>query len=207
MTAVIAAVGTQVFALPSTLAAEVHDDAEAATTSEAGTTKEAPNPILPVWSELFWNVGAFLVLVVLMKFVAYPAVRKAIDARNAKIEGDLSAATASKTHADTVLVDYQAKIAQARNQANAILDEARQSVEAVRHDQMAALNAELATLRAQATAEISAAKTQALADLRTGVTDLAVGAAERVVGRSIDRDGQAAVIEAYLRDAAEGTPR
>jgi F-type H+-transporting ATPase subunit b len=208
MTATIAAVGTQVFALPSSLAAQLAAD-EGEGTTETGTVEpeEAPNPILPVWSEVFWNVGAFLVLVVLMKFVAYPAVKKAIDARNAKVEGDLLAAEQAKAHADTVLVDYQAKLAQARSQAGAIIEEARQSVEAVRSEQLAVLNAELATMRAQATAEIDQAKTRALADLRTGVTDLAVGAAERVVGRNIDRTAQIGAIEAYLREAAEGTTR
>src|SRR5438105_4862296 len=111
MTATIAAVGTQVFALPASLAsttATTVEEGEHAT--EAGTeTKEAPNPILPVWNEIFWNVGAFLVLVVLMKFVAYPAIRKAMDSRNAKVEGDLAAAEQAKVHADTVLIDYQAK--------------------------------------------------------------------------------------------------
>jgi F-type H+-transporting ATPase subunit b len=209
MTAVVAAVGTQVFTLPSSLAATLAADEGEVGTTEAGTeeVEEAPNPILPVWSEVFWNVGASLVLVAVMKFIAYPAVRRAIDARNAKVEGDLLAAEQAKAHADTVLVDYQAKLAQARSQASAIIEEARQSVEAVRSDQLAALNAELATMRAQAAAEIDEAKTRALAELRTGVSDLAVGAAERVVGRSIDRQSQIGAIEAYLREAAEGTTR
>src|SRR5690606_7486785 len=115
---IIAAVGNQVFALPSEMALEVAAAEEEGT--EVTEEEEAPNPILPVWSEVFWNIGAFLVLVVLMKFVAYPAMKKAMDARNAKVEGDLAAANAAKTHADTVLVDYQAKLAQARNEANAI---------------------------------------------------------------------------------------
>ena len=205
MTATIAAVGTQLFALPSSLAAEVDEQEGEGTTTE--TTEEAPNPILPVWGEVLWNFGAFVVLVVLMKYVAYPAVKKAIDARNAKVAGDLAAATAAKEHADQVLVDYQAKITHARAQANAIIEEARQSVEALRSDQLSALNAELATMRAQAAAEIEEAKARALADLRSGVTDLAISAAERVVGRPVDRAAQIDAIEAYLRQAAEGSAR
>jgi F-type H+-transporting ATPase subunit b len=196
--------------IPASILAADEGDSEAETEGTGEATIEEddpPNPILPVGNELIWNLGAFLVLVLLMKFVAYPAVKRGIEARDAGIKADLDAATTAKAHADSVLTDYQARMAQARAEANQIIEEARRSVEAARSEQLAALNAELATMRAQANEDISASKAAALAQLQGGVAEIAVGAAERVVGHPIDRERELRSVETYLRDAAEGSTR
>lgn len=202
-----AGAGVQVFVPAHLLAQEDGVEEPAATTEEVAEEEDPPNPILPVWSEVFWNVGAFLVLVVVMKYVAYPAVKRGIEARDARIKADIDAAAASKAEADHVLADYQARMAQARAEANVIIEEARAAVEQARSEQLAALNAELATLRAQAGDDIAAAKAQALRELQGSVADLAVGAAERVVGRNLDRQRELVAIEDYLRRAADGSTR
>ena len=52
--------------------------------------EEGPNnPILPVWNEVIWGSIAFFLLVIVMSKLAYPAVRKAMDDRTARIQGDL----------------------------------------------------------------------------------------------------------------------
>ena len=51
---------------------------------------------------------------------------------------------------------------------------------------------------AKAAADIEAAKVQAIADLRGEVAALAIGAAEQVVGRNLDQDTNAALVEAYI---------
>ena len=53
-------------------------------------------------------------------------------------------------------------------------------------------------MRTRAAAEIEAAKAQAVADLRGEVASLAIGAAEQVVERSLDRDTQVALVDAYI---------
>ena len=45
---------------------------------------------------------------------------------------------------------------------------------------------------------MEASKQQALADVRAEVASLALGAAERVVERSLDRDTQLQLIENYI---------
>ncbi len=48
--------------------------------STATTTKEPPNPILPVGSEMIWGLGSFLLLVVLMRVALFPKLKKGMDA-------------------------------------------------------------------------------------------------------------------------------
>jgi F-type H+-transporting ATPase subunit b len=53
-------------------------------------------------------------------------------------------------------------------------------------------------MRRRAAADVEASKHQALADLRAEVATLALGAAERVVEHSLDRETQVQLIENYI---------
>ena len=77
-------------------------------------------------------------------------------------------------------------------------EEARQTADEMKRDLQARTEAEIAEMRARATGEIEAAKTQAIADLRGEVAALAIGAAEQVVERNLDRDTNVALIESYI---------
>jgi len=186
------------------LAAEEEEGSETVGEGEAHTeeVEEEPNPILPVGKEIAWGLGSFLVLVVLMRFVAYPRLKQGMDARAAAIRSNLDAADRAKAEADKVMSDYQASLAQAKVQANGIMEEARREVEAVRAERIGALGAELAQMRAQAASEISAAKQAAVASMRAAVADLAVGAAEKVVGKGVDRGSAESAVAEFLTGAA-----
>jgi F-type H+-transporting ATPase subunit b len=158
----------------------------------------APNPILPETNEIIWGAIGFAIVFGAIAWKGYPAMKKAMDARTERIRSDLDAAEAQRTEAGTVLAGYQAQLADARNEAARIIEEARQSADEVRANLVAKAEADVAEMRARAAADIEAAKAQAIADLRGEVANLAIGAAEEVVGRSLDRDTNVALVEAYI---------
>lgn len=159
---------------------------------------EAPNLLLPELPELVWGGIGFLVVLGFMLKFGFPAAKKAMTDRTAKIQADLDAAEQAKADAEAVRADYESKVADAKAEAARIIEEARQSADQVRADQQARLNDELATVRAQAQADIDAAKSQAMNELRGEVATIAIGAAESVVGANLDRDAQTRLIEDYI---------
>ena len=166
--------------------------------TEEGAVDEAPNPIIPEWNEVIWGGLAFLILFVLMAKFAYPAVKKAMDDRAAKIQGDIDAAETAKSEAEQLRADYDAKLAEAKAEASRIIDEARQEAEAVRSERIAAIDGEIAEKRAQADADIEAAQDRALQEMRGQVTALAVGAAERIVESNLDASAQAQLVDNFI---------
>ena len=132
----------------------------------------------------------------------YPAMKKSLDARTERIRNDLDAAEQQRTEADTLLADYRAQLADAKDESSRIIEEARQAADALKQDQETRLQTELAELRTTAAADIDAAKTQAIADLRGEVAQLAVGAAEVVVERNLDQASQVQLIEDYINQVA-----
>lgn len=159
---------------------------------------EAPSPILPATDELVWGSISFILLVIIMRKFAYPAVKKGMDARTERIRADLDAAENAKAEATGVLEGYRAQLADAKSEAARIIEEARQSADALKRDQEARLQTELAEARARAAADIEAAKAQATADLRGELAQLAVGAASAVVNKNLDPAAQTQLIEDYI---------
>jgi len=164
--------------------------------------QEAPNPLLPEPTELIWGGLAFLIVFFFIWKMGLPAIKKGMAARTERIRSDLAAAETQRSEADQLLADYRAQLADAKNESARIIEEARQSADALKRDQEARLQSELAEMRTRATADIEAAKTQAIADLRGEVAQLAVGAAEVVVGKNLDQATQVQLIEDYINQVA-----
>jgi F-type H+-transporting ATPase subunit b len=162
----------------------------------------APNQLLPETNEIIWGALGFLVVFFFVAKLGLPAIKKGMNARTERIRADLDAAETQRTEADTLLAEYRAQLNDAKTESARIIEEARQSADALKRDQEARLQSELADLRTKAAADIDAAKVQAIADLRGEVAQLAIGAAEVVVGRSLDQATQTQLIEDYINQVA-----
>ena len=161
---------------------------------------EAPNPIIPEVTEIIWGGIAFVVLLALMQWKLFPAVKRGMDRRAEKIRDDLDAAETARTEALEVKAGYEAELADARAEAGPIIDAARDDAERVRADLIARAEAEAAELRQRSDADVEAAKRQALSDLQGEVSAIVIGAAETVIERNLDHDTQMQLIESYIND-------
>lgn len=160
------------------------------------------NPIIPETKEVIWGGLAFVILFAVLAKLAYPALRQTMADRSDKIRGDLESAEAAKAEAERIQREYEASLANAKTESNRILEEARSQAEALRAERMAAVETEIAERRAAAAADIEAAKAQATADLRGQIAELAIGAAERVVGQNLDPTTNSRIVEDYIDQVA-----
>ena len=160
--------------------------------------QKAPNPMVPETNELIWGTVGFAVVFGLITWKGLPAIKTGMNNRTERIRSDLDAAEAQRTEATGILAEYQAQLADARSESARIIEEARQAADEVKRSLSARAEADIADMRARATADIESAKVQAIADLRGEVANLAIGAAEQVVERSLDRDTNVALVEAFI---------
>ena len=178
----------------------------AAAAQEGHGGVEAPNPILPEVNEIIWGALGFIVLFVLLKKLAFPALNKMLAEREDKIRGDLEGAEQAKTDAQSVLDTYKSQLADARNEAGRIIEEARRAADDLRRDLMAKAETDTAEVRARAQSDIDATVARAKADLQREVANFAVTLAERVVERNLDRDAQLVLIDRYISDVGGMSP-
>ena len=160
--------------------------------------QEAPSPIIPESKEIVWGSISFVILFILMWKLAYPGIKKGMEARTNRIRQNLDDAERVKSEAESVLEEYQRQLDDARNESNRIIEEARQTADQLRRDLMQRAEAEVAELRQRTREEIAAAQERATADLQSRVGTMAIELAEKVVEANLDREANLRLIEGFI---------
>ena len=162
--------------------------------------EEATNPILPAGNEIIWGSISFVVLFVLLKKKAYPAVKKGMDARAEKIRNTLAEADKTREEAQSILDDYRRQLADAKSEAGRIIDEAREAADKIREDLRKQAEEEVAEVKQKAHDDIAAQASRTMADLQSRVSLMVLELTEKVVERNIDEETNKALIDAFISD-------
>jgi F-type H+-transporting ATPase subunit b len=158
------------------------------------------NLLSPSLGVIFWTALAFLLLLVLLSRFAWKPITGALEEREKTIEESITRAERALAEAKRLQADNEAARRQAEQQAQAILREAREEADRVRTGEVEKTKAHLQQLQAQAQADIERQRQQAVADLRQEVARLAVAAAEKLLGESLDDERQHRLVERFIAE-------
>ena len=183
----------------TTMPSEMMMTATPMAASAAVAENTGPNPISPEMKELQWGAGSFIVLLILMRLVLFPRLKKGMDARYAGIRSDHQEADAAKSGARADVVAYETALNDVRAQAATRIDAARQTLDTERQSQLAQVNSRIAARRAQADDRASAVKAAGRGQISDAVTAIATRAGEIASGRTPD----AAVVKQAVVSAME----
>ncbi len=147
-----------------------------------------------------WLGIAFLLLMFLLGKFAWGPITSALDEREQTIEASITRAEAALAEAKQLQSDNEAARREAEGQAQRILADARDEAARQRDAAKAELAAELAEQRERAASDIERQKQQALGELRAEVAALAVGAAEKILGKEIDAAEQRGLVDQFIAD-------
>ncbi len=146
-------------------------------------------------SQLFWLAIVFIALYVLMAKKVIPQIAGILDARAAKIAGDLVEAEKAKADTDAAIASYEASLAAARNKANAIAHETRSKVAHEIDGRRHAAEAQLAAKLTDTEKHIEDVKRIALEHVSTIATETTEAVVEALVGK-VSRDEAVAAVAA-----------
>lgn len=171
---------------------EAGQDAEALapeTHSEVGVEHDAGGVFPPFDSstfpsQLLWLAITFGLFYLFMKRVIVPRMQGILETRSGRIAADLDQAAKLKEEADAAIAAYEQALAEARANANAIgqkaRDEAKAEAEAARKEVEAGLEKKLA----EAEERIAAIKASAMQDVGAIAETTAQAILERLVGKA-----------------------
>jgi F-type H+-transporting ATPase subunit b len=145
-----------------------------------------------------WTLAIFLVLVIVLAKTAWPAILKAVEEREKRIQAQLDQAEKANQEAQRVLADYQQKLAAARNEAQELLAAGRQAADKVREEIVARARAEHEEMIGRARREIVAEREKAVAELRGEAVELSLAAASKVLERNLDSEADRRLVREYL---------
>lgn len=146
----------------------------------------------------FWVLVAAVIFVIAVFRPAGRALTGGLDARAARIRGELDEARRLRDEAERLVAEYRAKERDAVAEAAAIVAHAKQ--EAERIAAQSALDLEQALKRRQqiAVERIAQAEAKALAEVRAAAIDVAIAAARDVIADAIDQKRGAALLDAAI---------
>jgi len=169
--------------------------------SSSSSDKENLYPHLP---ELLVGLVAFAVIFYFMKKWVLPRIDTLLEERRQQIQGQLESAEQTRTQAEQELADYRSQLANARDEGNRIIEEARVTADQLRRDIQANAEQEAQNTVARAQDEIRAERDRVFNELRTQVGEIAVELAGRVVGQSLDKQAHEKLIDDYISQVAAG---
>jgi F-type H+-transporting ATPase subunit b len=179
-----------------------------AVTSEIGrevvrlSTEAETGPLFQV--NLFQVIIAsanFLLFLAIIWTFAFKPVSRMLSDRRERIEQGLKDAEQARKDRENAESERVATLAEARRESNEILARAQKVAQELRDTDIKATKDELERLRVRAAAEIEAEKTRAIGELRAEVADLALGAASRVIGETMNSERERRLVEEFLRSS------
>jgi F-type H+-transporting ATPase subunit b len=173
-------------ALP--LAAEAAED-------EGGSFLVSPNVGLMVWTLIVFTISLYV-----LSKVVYPRIQEMLDKRQAAITDSISAAETTRKEADALLAEYRERLADAREQAEAILARARKAADATEATTLTEAKAKREELLEATKREIQAETRRAIQDIRNEVADLTILATEKITRKTLTADDQKRLVEEALSE-------
>ncbi|MBR6755441.1 MAG: F0F1 ATP synthase subunit B [Peptococcaceae bacterium] len=145
----------------------------------------------------------FCILVVGLKVFLYKPVCNMLDSRREEVINNLNSAEEAKLEAQKLKDEYAAQIQNARAEAQDIINQAAKIGEQTKVDIVTEAREEAARLTARAQEEIAREKSEALAEIRNEIAEMAVLAAEKVVGKTIDAKDHENMVNNFVKEVGE----
>jgi F-type H+-transporting ATPase subunit b len=168
--------------------------------AEGGEEPEGIDLVLPATDELIVGIFAFALVFFAVWRWLLPSIQRSLDARRDAITGQLNEAENAKVEAESLLTDYRQQLADARTEANRIVDDARKAADETKAGIEAKAQADAAEIIRKAREDAATEKERATAAIRGEVAALSLAMAQKAVAETVDEDAQRALVEQYLAD-------
>ena len=137
---------------------------------------------------MIWTIITFVILLFILKKAAWTPILKALDDREMGIKANIEAARKAKEEADLAIEENRRKLAEAQAEAQKVIAKARQDAERLGEQLKAQYKTEADAARERAIKEIDLERQAAVNEIRKEISLLAVLAAEKIVGRTINAE-------------------
>jgi F-type H+-transporting ATPase subunit b len=152
------------------------------------------------WGLQIWTLVTFVILLALLAIFAFKPIAQALDRRSEAIKKSIDEAEKQRAEAKKLLEDYQKQIADARNEAGKVIEEARQLGERVRKEVVEKANTEASAVAQRAQEEIVRQKEKGIQELKDTVAALSVQIASKVIEKEVNEATHRQLIDNLIKD-------
>jgi F-type H+-transporting ATPase subunit b len=164
----------------------------------AGDPSQSPHWFIPKRFELIYGgLASVIIISALVKF-AGPFAKKALTDRTEKIQNEIDSARSAKASADQEAVQIRTALGDVDKERSRILAEADQQAAALLAEGRSRIDAEMKDIEAKAMADIANASSRVGDELRAEIVRLSAIATDRVVRTALDDRAQQGLIEEFI---------
>jgi F-type H+-transporting ATPase subunit b len=147
-----------------------------------------------------WSVITFLILVGLLYKFAFNPLMRMQKTRQAEIHQSIIDAENLRDEAQQLLADYKQQLAQARQEADSIVERARKAGESSRAEMLEEARVQAEATLAKARQQIERDTNQALQMIREEAADLTITATAKVARSSLSEEDQLRLIQEAINE-------
>ncbi|WP_394690338.1 F0F1 ATP synthase subunit B [Hoeflea sp.] len=149
----------------------------------------------------FWALIGLIIFLGILAYIKVPAMMgSALDKRADQIRNELEQAKKLREEAQQLLAEYQRKRKEAEAEAADIVSAAEKEAAVLRDEAKAKTEEYVSRRTAMAEQKIQQAEADAINEVRATAVDLAIVAAENLIGKKVDSKASDALFKASLGD-------
>lgn len=152
---------------------------------------------------LISQIVNFVLLLIILRVFLYKPIVNMLDRRREKIQTDLQEAEAARSAAEAAKQEYEKQLEEAREERRSIVTQATEQSEKMREDILAKARAEAQEIVTKTHDEMEYERRQALLGAQDQIADLAIAAAGKVIGESLDEKAHRRLIQEFIAEVGE----
>ncbi len=159
--------------------------------------------LTPSVGTLFWTGLTFVLLLFILKKMAWGPVLQMLDEREKKIQESLEKADAAQKETEAAVAKNLEIMEQAKKEAQSLLSQSKKTAEATREELTKRAEAEATKIVDKAKKDIAQEREKAVEELRNQAAELSVAIASKLIGKTLSKDDHKDIIESSLKQMVE----
>lgn len=155
---------------------------------------------------IIWTVLTFIVLMVILRLVAWKPLLGMLEERERTIRESLEQARKAREEADQLMTQHREMLAKARQEMAAIIEKAQRDAEQRRTDILARAQRDAEEKGRQFAEDLERQKRAAIRDLKEETVGLVLAAASRLLSSTLDEEKHRTLARGYLEEIRKLPP-
>jgi len=158
------------------------------------------NLLNPEPGTLFWTAATFILLLLILKRMAWGPILQTLAEREKRIREALEKAEATQKEAAAAMARHQESLEAAKREAQDLLAKSRKTAEAVKEEILQKAQTAAANILERAKREINLEREKAVAELKKQAAELSIMIASKLIGKSLSKDEHKKLIEQSIKE-------
>jgi len=150
---------------------------------------------------LIAQIVNFVILFVLLYFVAYKPLMRMLDERSGKVKESMEQTESIREQAERAEEEATKRIEAASKEGQGLVAQAVKTGEEIRQKAQDEAKPEAEAIINRARQEIQRERDEAIGELRKEIADLTIAAAEKVIEQSLDKEAHRKLIDKVLEES------